>query len=214
MSRSLRRFLIAIFSIALATATLLAGLSGLAHVAYGRKIYTTGLGMQPDAAPRVALIFGLWQPSDAAAQAALSDRIRTVVEFLDTTRAHKILIMGTPQETLILRNLAQQFNVAADRLVVDDGSPSAYAACYRAREMYGVDRAILVAQHFQLDRLLYVCSKLGVDSFGLLANRQDYDLQAQTGWQLSEMVHLVGDWLDINVLKPVPALGAITPTGN
>lgn len=214
MSRTLRRFLITIFALALATGTSLAALSGLAHVAYGRKVYTTGHGLQPDSAPRVALIFGLWQPSDAAAQVALSDRIKTVVEFLDTTRAHKILIMGTPQETLILRNLAQQFNVAADRLVVDDGSPSVYAACYRAREMYGVDRAILVAQHFQLDRFLYVCNKLGVDSYGLLANRQDYDMTAQTGWQLSEAVYLVGDWLDINLLKPVPALGAITPIGN
>lgn len=214
MSRFVRRFLITIFVAALATGTALAALSGLAHVAYGRKVYTTGHGMQPDSAPRVALIFGLWQPSDAAAQVALSDRIKTVVEFLDTTRAHKILIMGTPQETLILQSAARQFNVAADRLIIDDGSPSAYAACYRARAMYGVDRAILVAQHFQLDRFLYVCNKLGVDSYGLLANRQDYDMTAQTGWQLSEAVNMVGDWLDINVLKPVPPLGALTPIGN
>jgi hypothetical protein len=79
--------------------------------------------------------------------------------------------------------------VAADRLVVDDGSRRSMRLAI-AREMYGVDRVILVAQHFNS---IAVC-KLGVDSYGLLANRQDYDM-AQTGWQLSEAVYLVGDWL-------------------
>jgi vancomycin permeability regulator SanA len=214
MSHLVKRLFVVLFVALLAAGFILVGVSGLVHVAHGRNIYSTGNGMPPDEEPRVVLIFGLERPPDESTQPALTDRISTTLDLLRTSRASKILITGTPEETRVLNQSAQQLNLPAARIVVDDGSASAYDSCYRAREMYGVNRAILVAQGFQLDRLLYVCNKLGVDSIGLVADRQAYDSWTHMGWLLGDMFYLVRDLLDINVLKPVPTLGALTPFGN
>lgn len=56
-------------------------------------------------------------------------------------------------------------------LVREDGwNARTIDSCWRAKNVLGIDRAILVTQAFHMPRALYVCNKLGVDAYGIIAD--------------------------------------------
>ncbi len=98
--------------------------------------------------------------------------------------------------------------------MLDYAGRSTYDSCFRARDIFGVTHAILVTQAFHLDRALYLCNSLGLDSIGVLADRQDYTTSAQTWWSIRETAALAEAWFDLNVTHPLPVLGEKIPIGN
>ncbi len=55
-------------------------------------------------------------------------------------------------------------------IVLDYAGFRTYDSCYRARDIFKVDKAILVTQDFHLDRALLTCNSLGIDSVGIAAD--------------------------------------------
>ena len=51
-------------------------------------------------------------------------------------------------------------------LVRDYAGRRSYDTCYRAKAIFGVERALLVTQHFHLPRAIFTCRNLGVDGLG------------------------------------------------
>jgi len=49
-----------------------------------------------------------------------------------------------------------------------------YDTCYRAKYIFGIDRAILITQEYHLTRALYTCNILGIDSIGFVADKNKY----------------------------------------
>ena len=56
---------------------------------------------------------------------------------------------------------------------------------------------------FHLDRALYLCDMLGLDSIGVVADRRDYTASSRTWWSLRESVATVAAWMDGRA--PAPA---------
>jgi SanA protein len=54
--------------------------------------------------------------------------------------------------------------------VLDYAGFRIYDSCYRARDIFKVNNAILISQQFHLDRALLVCNRLGIDSIGVAAD--------------------------------------------
>ena len=63
-----------------------------------------------------------------------------------------------------MRQTALQLGVPDSALVLDYAGRRTYDSCYRARSIFGVERAILVTQAFHLDRAMYLCASFGIDS--------------------------------------------------
>jgi SanA protein len=104
---------------------------------------------------------------------------------------------------------AQERGVPREDLVLDYAGRRTYDSCYRAKAIFGVERAVLVTQAFHLPRALYTCNRLGIEAVGVVADRHQY-IRARW-YEVREVAALALAWLDLNVLRPVPVLGDPIP---
>jgi SanA protein len=162
----------------------------------------------------VALVLGagLWR--DGSPSPVLHDRVVTAVDLYKTSRVKKLLMSGDNRyvyhnEPEAMRRLALQLGVPDEDIILDYAGRRTYDSCYRARDIFGVDQAIIVTQRFHLDRALYLCNSLGVQSIGVAADRRTY--RFHNWWEIREIAATVNAWLDIHLLRPQPVLGEKLP---
>ncbi|GGS73165.1 SanA/YdcF family protein [Streptomyces griseoviridis] len=131
-------------------------------------------------APRtdVAVVFGagLWdgEPSpylahrlDAAAALYRAGRIEVVLVTGDNSREDY-------DEPDAMRTYLVRHGVPDARIVSDYAGFDTWDSCVRAKEVFGVDRAVLISQGFHIRRAVALCRAAGVASYGVgVADRHD-----------------------------------------
>jgi vancomycin permeability regulator SanA len=128
----------------------------------------------------VALVFGAGLDVAGQPSAILYDRVATAVDLYNSNKADKLLMTGDNSttdhnEVEAMRKEAVDLGVPDEDIVLDYAGFSTYDSCYRARDVFNLQQAILVTQHFHLPRALYTCNRIGVKSVGVAADRQSYD---------------------------------------
>lgn len=168
----------------------------------------------PHTGVAIVLGAGLW--SDGSPTPVLYDRVATAANLYETGTVKKLLMSGDNRfewynEPEAMRQLAIRLGVPDEDIVLDYAGRRTYDSCYRAREIFEVQRAVIVTQRFHMDRSLYLCDALGVQSVGMVADRRVYPAPYRQWWQLRELAALVNTWLDIHILHPQPVLGEKLP---
>jgi vancomycin permeability regulator SanA len=163
---------------------------------------------------RVAIVFGAGVRSDGSPKDALYDRIVTAVELYRAGRVRKLLMSGdnpTQQydEPTAMKQTAMQLGVPEADIVLDFAGRRTYDTCFRAKEIFEVQKAILVTQEFHQARALYLCSNLGVDSVGITANRRKY--LGENYWAVREFFSIFSAWFEMNFLPFEPIKGDKEP---
>lgn len=163
----------------------------------------------------VALVLGAGLWADGSLTPVLADRVATAADLYHAGKVQKLLFSGDNRfvnynEPRAMMNYALQLGVPEEDIVLDYAGRRTYDSCYRAREIFGVERAIVVTQRFHVPRALYLCRNLGVDAVAILADRQDYSIR-RFRWETREYLALALAWWDINVRHPVPVLGEPLP---
>ena len=165
---------------------------------------------------RVAIVFGagLWR--DGSPTPVLRDRVATAAELYFTGKVEKILMSGDNQvitynEPAAMRQYALELGVPAGAIVLDYAGRRTYDTCYRARDIFGLDAAILITQEFHLPRALYICNRLGVDSTGVEADLRVYGQRSVLYWNMRELGATIGALWDVHVRHPIPVLGESEP---
>ncbi len=164
--------------------------------------------------PRVAIVFGAGVRSDGSPKDALYDRVLTAVELYRAGRVRKLLMSGdnpTHQydEPTAMKQTAMQLGVPESDIVLDFAGRRTYDTCYRAKEIFEVQKAILVTQEFHQARSLYLCNNLGVESVGITANRRKY--LGENYWAFREFFSVFSAWFEINFLPFEPIKGEKEP---
>ena len=175
------------------------------------RIYTNA-GEVPPAPVALVLGAGLWR--DGSPTPALYDRVATAVDLYQAGRVKKLLMSGDNRfvnynEPAAMKKLAIQLGAPAEDIVLDYAGRRTYDSCYRAKEIFGVRKVVVVTQRFHLDRALFLCDALGIESVGVVADRRVY--QTMRWWELREVLATAGAWWDVNVRHPVPVLGEKLP---
>lgn len=219
MRNVIKHFLIALLILGTLSVVISLGLSAWTHAAYAQRLYPSVADLPRDDQPRIAIVFGAGLERNGGPTPILYDRVATAAELYRTGRVTKLLLSGDNRfveynEPEVMRQTALQLGVPNDALVLDYAGRRTYDSCYRARDIFGVNHAILVTQAFHLDRALYICNSLGIDSLGLIADRRVYDANSVTGWQLREAAATLAAWIDVNIAHPVPVLGDKIPIGH
>ncbi len=119
----------------------------------------------------VTIVFGAGV-QDGDPSPLLADRVRMAAKLYKAGKVKAILLTGdnhitTYNEPEAMRQYALRLGVPNSALVLDYAGFRTYDSCYRARDIFKVDRAILVTQAFHLDRALLTCNGLGIDSVGV-----------------------------------------------
>lgn len=219
MRNVIKHFLIALLILGTLSVVISLGLSAWTHAAYAQRLYPSVADLPRDDQPRIAIVFGAGLERNGGPTPILYDRVATAAELYRTGRVTKLLLSGDNRfveynEPEVMRQTALQLGVPNDALVLDYAGRRTYDSCYRARDIFGVNHAILVTQAFHLDRALYLCDTFGIDSVGVVADRRNYTASAQTWWSIREAAATVAAWIDVNVTRPTPVLGDQLPIEN
>lgn len=165
---------------------------------------------------RVAIVFGagLWR--DGSPTPVLRDRVATAAQLFFSGKVEKLLMSGDNSEINYnepgaMREYALALGIPDDAIVLDYAGRRTYDTCFRAREIFGIEEALLVTQQFHLPRAVYVCNQLGILAAGVPADQRQYERHAWLWWNLREtLATLVALW-EVHVARPEPILGMKEP---
>lgn len=154
--------------------------------------------------PRIAIVFGarVWEGGEPSP--VLYDRVVTAVELYRAKRVKKLLMSGDNRfenydEPTAMKETAVKLGVPESDIVLDYAGRRTFDTCFRAKEIFGVERAILVTQEFHLPRALYLCGNSGIDSVGITADRRQYE--TADSWKVREFFARGGAWFEINFFR-------------
>ena len=160
------------------------------------------------------MVLGCLVKSNGVPSDMLHDRLTRGVELYDLEAAPKLLMTGDHgrtdyNEVQAMKAFATDRGVDSSDVFMDHAGFSTYDSVYRARDVFAVDKMIIVSQGYRLYRALYIADKLGLDAYGVASDYHIY--RGQTYRDLREILARVKDAV-ITVFKPEPTyLGDVIP---
>lgn len=121
-----------------------------------------------------ARVIGANQVSDIYA-----DRLQTAVDIYKLGKATKILVSGDHgqvdyDEVNAGRKYLLERGVLASDIFLDHAGLDTYDSIYRAKNIFGITKALVVTQDFHLPRALYIGKELGLEVLGCSADLRTY----------------------------------------
>lgn len=181
-------------------------------------VTSRGKVFQPTEVPqsRAAVVFGAGLLHDGTPSPVLKDRVATAVGLYQAGKVEKILMSGDNRfvdynEPAAMKEYAMSMGVPEDAIVLDYAGRRTYDTCYRAKEIFGLQEAILVTQRYHLPRALFTCQGMGISVNGVAADLRQYHTHSLRFWSLRELpATLVAVW-QVWVSHPLPILGSPEP---
>ena len=152
------------------------------------------------------IVLGCLVKSDGAPSDMLADRMRCGVELYEMGTSPKILMSGDHgraeyDEVNAMKKYAIDSGVPSDDIFMDHAGFSTYDSIYRAKEIFGADKIVIVTQEYHLYRALYIAEALGVEAYGVSADHRQY--RGQTMRDIREILARNKDFL-YALTKPEP----------
>jgi vancomycin permeability regulator SanA len=175
----------------------------LLKVAESGKIYSAEENIP--AAP-VALVFGAGLNVNGRPSDALADRLIVAAGLYLNGTVEKILVSGDNitdeyyNEPAAMKEFLVLWGIPEDAIAEDFAGARTYDSCLRAKEIWGIEEAVLVTQKFHLPRALFTCNALGVQSIGMIADRQPYVFEDY--YDLREWFAVYKALLDLYIKSP------------
>ena len=170
-----------------------------------------------DALPecQVAIVLGAGLRPDGSPSPTLTDRLETGIELYRAGLVAKLLLSGdhgqhTYDEANAMRRYVLEAGVPKHDVFLDHAGFRTYDTLYRARDVFGVERCIVVTQRFHLARAVYTARVLGLEAWGCAADRRRYAAARRNA--VREALARVRAFLDLHVRKARPRyLGPTIP---
>ncbi len=126
----------------------------------------------------VAIIFGAGINGDQPSK-YLKDRLDAGILLYKFKKINKILLSGDNgndqhDELTVMKKYCFVHGVDTTKIYIDYAGFDSYSTMYRAKNIFKIDRAILVSQKYHLNRAVFLGNKLGVKSIGFSANVGEY----------------------------------------
>jgi vancomycin permeability regulator SanA len=100
-----------------------------------------------------------------------------------------------------MKSFAVALGVPSEDVFMDHAGFSTYESIYRAKEIFGADKVLIVTQEYHLHRALYVANALGIEAYGVSADLRTY--AGQTKRDVREVLARIKD-MGYALLKPQP----------
>jgi SanA protein len=149
----------------------------------------------------------------------LQDRVETAVRLYEAGRVQKLLFSGDNRfanynEPGRMMDYAIARGVPAEDIQLDYAGRRTYDTCYRARDIFQLEAAILVTQDFHLPRALFICRSLGLDAVGVAADLQPYGRRSVAWSKGREFLATLVALFDVIRRRPAPVMGEPIPISN
>ena len=215
--RALLIFLVAVMILGILGAVLLLGINSWVKSSVKDYILTEEQAAQL-ADMDCILVLGCKVGNDGTLSHMLEDRLRQGVALYGLGAAPKLLMSGdhgTPEydEVDAMKRYAVDAGIPSCDVFMDHAGFSTYESVYRAKEVFAVQRVIIVTQEYHLYRALMVAREMGLEAYGVAVNYRTY--VGQTSRDIREVLARVKDF-GMTIFWPEPTyLGDVIPiSGN
>lgn len=184
-------------------------------IAMGINSYVKGIGEKYIILPEQAaelkdvdciLVLGCKVKDNGDPSDMLADRIRRGIELYESGAAPKIIMSGDHgqadyDEVNTMKQIAVDNGVPSIDVFMDHAGFSTYESIYRAKEIFGVEKMIIVTQDYHLYRALYIAESFGIEAYGVNADYREY--WGQSKRDAREILARFKDFATVT-LKPEP----------
>ncbi len=160
------------------------------------------------------IVLGAGVRADNSVSDILRDRLDTSIMVYNSGLISKILMSGDHgrenyDEVNVMKKYAIDAGIDSSNVFMDHAGFSTYETIYRARDIFDVDKALIVTQKYHLHRALYIAKSLGLEAIGVSADLHNYRYQTQR--DIREYAARVKEFFNL-LIKPEPTyLGEIIP---
>jgi len=128
------------------------------------------------------------------------DRLQTAINLYKNGKIAKILVSGdhgqvTYDEVNAGKDFLIKAGVPATDIFLDHAGFDTYDSIYRAKYLFGIDKALVITQNFHLPRALYFTEKLNMKALGCSADLHEY--QNIGNMEKREILARVKAWFSI-----------------
>ena len=172
----IRRFFWLLAVIAIGLCTLMLAIASLINVIVKQTV-SGQIVPEEDAAGIDAdciLVLGAGVREDGTPSPMLADRLNTAVSLYRLGASSRILMSGDHRnddydEVGPMKAAAAAAGVPSGAVFLDHAGYSTYDSLYRAKEIFGAEKIVIVTQEYHLYRALYIAHALGLDAVGVAA---------------------------------------------
>ena len=109
----------------------------------------------------------------------LKDRLDKSIELYKKGLAHKIIMSGdhgkiNHNEVGIMKKYAIERGVPSEDIFMDHAGFCTYDSIYRAKEIFGAKKIIIVTQKYHLYRAIYISNVLELEAYGIKSDARIY----------------------------------------
>ncbi len=114
----------------------------------------------------------------------LKDRLESAISLYNLGLSSKIIMSGDHgrkdyDEVNVMKTFATSKDVFSQDLFMDNAGFSSYDSIYRAKEVFGAKKIIIVTQKYHLYRALYIANSLDLEAYGVSSDARIYAGQKQ-----------------------------------
>lgn len=161
----------------------------------------------------VAIILGAKVFDDRLSH-ILIDRTETAIELYNAKKVNKILISGDHgrkdyDEVNAIKNYLLEKNIPSEDIFLDHAGFNTYDSMYRAQYIFEISSAIVSTQKFHLPRAIYIARELGIEAYGLPADKRSYGKAEYNN--IRESFARIKSWFNITFHSKPTFLGEKIP---
>ncbi len=152
------------------------------------------------------IVLGCLVRDDGTLSDMLRDRLIRGVELYKNGAAPKIIMSGDHgkvdyDEVNAMKQYAIDNGVPSEDVFMDHAGFSTYETIYRAKEVFGADKILIVTQEYHLYRTLYIAEQFGIEAYGVSADLNTYGGQSKR--DVREVLARCKDFA-MCIIKPEP----------
>lgn len=136
----------------------------------------------------------------------VENRVLTGLALYEGGASDRLLMSGDHgkkdyDEVNSMKQYCVDKGVEPNVIFLDHAGFSTYDSMYRARDIFGVRKVIIVTQGYHLYRAVYIARALGLESYGVVADGPDHSFLSDLRNQVRESLARVKDFV-ICIIEP------------
>ncbi|MCI9125593.1 MAG: DUF218 domain-containing protein [Eubacterium sp.] len=153
------------------------------------------------------IVLGAGIRDDGSPTWMLEDRIKIGDKLYQNHAADKIIMSGdhgreNHDEVNTMKNYAIGEGIPSEDIFMDHAGFETYDSLYRARDIFGAKKVIIVTQEYHLYRALYIADRLGMEACGVTSDLRFYS-KKMVYWKFREYLARVKSFVKC-IAQPEP----------
>lgn len=153
------------------------------------------------------IVLGARVYSNGTVSPILADRLDAGIEAYESGFADKLLLSGDHgrkeyDEVNGMKAYVAERNLPQEDIFLDHAGFNTYDSIFRAKRIFKAKSILISTQAYHLKRAVYIARRIGLEAWGIPADRRDYPKMAY--YELREKAARIKDFIKVNLLKSEP----------